>query len=678
MKTINLYTVALFITGVSALIYLIFNSNDIQFTGSISILILIILLDLFPVKLLSGDEYSGGIMGFLILLIAYGPETAIFGMYLSTIMYFLKSSHWKIHKLAFYRLFSTIGMYTICIFITHLLIVVLGDISIYIISAFGAMVFETVNILLISGIYATVTGAKFFEQIQFKIKEVIIPVLLCTAVVPHFMEELADHLVFETFHTAIFLFFIIFFSRSFLQQFQLRKRASEEFIRLCEFRQSRPFHGHGSRTGEIMEHVLDRVAYSGRKRNELIMTAILHDIGKTKISSHILTKRGALSLTEEKEYQSHTDEGAEIIFNIMGNKQIADWIRYHHERYDGKGFPYGLKGKKIPLESRIISLCNQLDHLMLEYSNDEYVIQSLQLLSGKVLDPLLVSYLDVSDIESIRSMLVYQREPEKYASEPEASTCDNGAFIGGTSLLKYSFNEGFLGDIPPTDMLDSISDLAIRSLQKGDAFFETLRSGGKSYEAHFYPENEQVTIVMTDITPAIIYREEMHRNIMSSYKDVIETLSNRKVDLCLIQEEIKEQLGTFIATLEVNSKADVALSRTFVAEHYADHSDAKRLMHIKLAVSEGVTNLIKHAERGKISLYRRNDILQVLITDNGSGIPLHELPKTILISGYSSKRSMGKGFALIHASSDHVALHTNTMGTSLLMEFLNTKDGEEV
>ncbi|GGF85606.1 hypothetical protein GCM10010912_33640 [Paenibacillus albidus] len=418
----------------------------------------------------------------------------------------------------------------------------------------------------------------------------------------------------------------------------------------------------------IAEHILLRISYSGRYKNELIMSAILHDIGKSLIPSFILKKRGALSLTEEKEYESHSDKGAEVVLNITGNKKIADWIKYHHERYDGKGFPVGLKGKEIPFESRIISLCNQLDHLMLKYSRDEHVLNMLQEYAGKILDPRLVSYLEPADIRLLRSRLVYNEETEEQQPEEEESYSENEAFIGKTILVKYPA-AGYLNDMPPQDVAEDITRLADRALCTEHSFHEVVKGAGTTYEAHFYPEQGLVTIVMTDITPAILYRETMHRNILRSYKDVIETLSNSKVDICLTKEELEERLGNYIDSMQVQTKADVSVSRAFVADYYADREDSKRLMHIKLAVSEGVTNLIKHAVLGKVSLYDKNGTLQVYISDKGSGIALHELPKTILVSGYSSKRSMGKGFALIHATADHVSLHTNTKGTSLLIEF---------
>lgn len=675
MREKNIYTLFLFGLGLLVLLYLIFSYKDIAFVQSLSVVLLIILLDLFPVRLLSGDEYTGGVIGFMILLLAFNVETALYGMYISTVLYFLKSVRWNPGKLAVFRMLSTIGMYTVCLFLTDLLIDVLGETPLFLVSGLGVLFFELINIFLIAGIYATVMGRNFNEQIHFKVKELLVPVLLCMTIIPHFTEELSNHLFFETFYTAMFLFIIISFSRAFLHQYLLRKKATEEFIRLVEIRQANSTHGHGVRSGTIAEQMLDKLSYGGKYKSELIMSAILHDIGKTKVSSGILKKRGALSLAEDEEYRSHSEKGAEIVMNITGNKKIADWIKYHHERYDGKGFPLGLKGKEIPYEARILSLCNELDHFIQGIGNDQYVLEKLQESSGKSLDPVLVNLVEVDDIAYIRSLLVFNNRQEETNESIDEYNGEIEGYLGGTILYKYS-DGGFHPPVPNTDLLEDMIGLARRAIQTEQSLYERLKSEGRVYEVRFYPDNGTVLAVSTDITPSVRYRETMHTNILRSYKDVIETLSNSKIDICLSKEEWREQLGTFIASMQVNAKSDVALSRSFVAGYYPDKQDAKRLMHVKLAVSEGVTNLIKHACNGEVALYDRQGTLQICITDRGSGIPLHELPKTILVSGYSSKLSLGKGFALMHASADHVSLHTNSAGTSLLLEFRSVLSGQ--
>ncbi|WP_172249648.1 ATP-binding protein [Saccharibacillus deserti] len=91
--------------------------------------------------------------------------------------------------------------------------------------------------------------------------------------------------------------------------------------------------------------------------------------------------------------------------------------------------------------------------------------------------------------------------------------------------------------------------------------------------------------------------------------------------------------------------------------------DPKRIRQIKLAASEAATNVLKHALGGEVTLFVREHALQVLVRDDGSGIALHELPKTFAVSGCSSKKSLGRGFGVMYASADRIFLHTDAKGT---------------
>lgn len=669
MRDKNLYTITLCTVGILCILYLIIQRDTIVLLELVPILFLILLLDFFPVKMLSGGEYSGGIVGFLVILILFGLENAVLGIWISTCVFYAKRSNWRILRINYFRLFTTVGMYAVSILLTDLMITSFDGSSIFILTGMGALTFEVVNILLMAGIYATVGGSPFFGNVWFKIKEILLPVVLCAVIVPHFIHhDSYPEILMETGYTLLFLLIIIYFSNQFLRQATLRKKSAEEFITLCEAKVSNQAEGHGARVGMIASDLLEIISYPKRKRRELIMAVILHDIGKGLIPAHVLNKRGALSISEEKEYQSHSEKSAGIVRNITGNEQIYKWVLYHHERFDGKGFPDKLKGTDIPYESRIISLCNHLDHLIQKYSNDESVFEVLQELSGKVLDPGLVSHISQAEIHYLRSRFTFADEPAEPEVPVQISHDTQDIYIGGTLLLRYTSN-GQLSGVQEESQYQQLKPLAEQSLRNSETFYESLTIDGKTYEGHFYPENNQVNIVLTDITPIIRYKEKLHESTLRSYKDVIEVLSNNKVDICIAHEELLQQLGVFVGEMEVVNKGDVAASRAFVTEYLPEDIDTRRLMQVKLAVSEGVTNLIKHADGGKVSVYKKHGTLQIYITDQGSGIPLHELPKTILVSGYSSKRSLGRGFALIHSSADHVSLHTHDQGTSLLIEF---------
>lgn len=97
----------------------------------------------------------------------------------------------------------------------------------------------------------------------------------------------------------------------------------------------------------------------------LLHAAPMHDIGKIGIADHILLKPGKLTPEEYKEMQKHPLIGAEIIGDCESVllKMAKTVALYHHEKWDGSGYPYGLAGENIPLEARIVALCDVFDAL---------------------------------------------------------------------------------------------------------------------------------------------------------------------------------------------------------------------------------------------------------------------------------------------------------------------------
>jgi len=120
--------------------------------------------------------------------------------------------------------------------------------------------------------------------------------------------------------------------------------------------------------------------------------ALLHDIGKLAVPEHILSKPGPLTQEEFQKIRIHPQVGAEIISGVPFPYPVAPLILSHHERWDGKGYPTGLKGSEIPLGARILSVVDYFDALMSErpYHRAMTVEAAMSLLrqeSGKALDP---------------------------------------------------------------------------------------------------------------------------------------------------------------------------------------------------------------------------------------------------------------------------------------------------
>ena len=118
---------------------------------------------------------------------------------------------------------------------------------------------------------------------------------------------------------------------------------------------------HASRLRELCLKVGLRLGLSDNELNELELFAMLHDIGKIAVDDHVLMKAGPLSEEEWIEIKKHPETGYRIAQSAPELAHVADYILSHHERYDGKGYPQGLKGKEIPLLSRILSIVDTFD-----------------------------------------------------------------------------------------------------------------------------------------------------------------------------------------------------------------------------------------------------------------------------------------------------------------------------
>ena len=123
--------------------------------------------------------------------------------------------------------------------------------------------------------------------------------------------------------------------------------------------------------------------------------ALLHDIGKLAVPEHILSKPGPLTPEEFQKIRAHPKVGADIVSSVPFPYPVAPLILSHHERWDGKGYPAGLKGEEIPLGARILSVVDYFDALMAERPyhkamSSDSAINLLQQEAGRGLDPTVV------------------------------------------------------------------------------------------------------------------------------------------------------------------------------------------------------------------------------------------------------------------------------------------------
>ena len=119
--------------------------------------------------------------------------------------------------------------------------------------------------------------------------------------------------------------------------------------------------GHSGRVAEYSREIARRCGYDKKGQDEIYMMGLLHDVGKIGVPDVVINKAGRLTDEEFAKIKKHPFIGGRILKNIQEMPSLAKGARWHHERYDGRGYPDGLAGNEIPEESRIIAVADAYD-----------------------------------------------------------------------------------------------------------------------------------------------------------------------------------------------------------------------------------------------------------------------------------------------------------------------------
>ncbi len=156
--------------------------------------------------------------------------------------------------------------------------------------------------------------------------------------------------------------------------------------------------GHSYRVAEYSQMLGQKLGFSTDECRQLFYIALMHDCGKVAIPDAILKKPGRLTDEEYAAIKKHTTVGAELLNDFTSIKGIRDGALYHHERYDGTGYPTGKSGEDIPLVGRIICVADAFDAMnskrcYRDRHTREYIIQELSDNRSKQFDPDIVDCL---------------------------------------------------------------------------------------------------------------------------------------------------------------------------------------------------------------------------------------------------------------------------------------------
>lgn len=182
-------------------------------------------------------------------------------------------------------------------------------------------------------------------------------------------------------------------------------------VRVTEYRDNQNGH-HMIRIGETAALLARAYGCPPQWVNQLRLAATMHDVGMVGIPDRILLKPGPLDEEEMQVMRRHAELGHQFLSDVSGNALLklgAEVARYHHERWDGSGYPQGLKGKAIPLSARIVALCDVYDALRAErpfkpaWSTKEAQLY-IREQSGRHFDPELVGLMDRRMFESFENL----------------------------------------------------------------------------------------------------------------------------------------------------------------------------------------------------------------------------------------------------------------------------------
>ncbi len=160
------------------------------------------------------------------------------------------------------------------------------------------------------------------------------------------------------------------------------------------------------------------------------------------------------------------------------------------------------------------------------------------------------------------------------------------------------------------------------------------------------------------------------RAIWEVYRDVIYAATQRKFLLISAEEIPQYKTGNLLCEAEIKERSDIPKARELAKNTLLQiGTSPDALMNQLLLISEAITNVLKHAKEGKMTLFEKQGVVRVVVEDHGPGFSLKDLPNATLLAGYSTKKSLGQGFPLMLKKADKVVLSTSPTGSTIILIF---------
>ena len=238
--------------------------------------------------------------------------------------------------------------------------------------------------------------------------------------------------------------------------------------------------GHSIRVAVCAEAIAERLGWSEEEIQNIHYIALLHDIGKIGVPDSILNKPTRLSKEEFDIIKKHPIIGNDILKDIRMIKNVAEGALYHHERYDGKGYPYGLKGEDIPICARIIGIADSYDAMTSNRIyrgklSSEKVIEEFENNRGTQFDPELTDLF----VAMLREGFCVHRTGARVGDGDVASEEREAEMVKESGELLNKIIAEYTAGVKNEASIDALTGLSNRSYGEAgiDMFLHNRRAG---------------------------------------------------------------------------------------------------------------------------------------------------------------------------------------------------------
>lgn len=366
-RTTYYYVISTFIAGLILLLYITLKYKNFSILGFLYFGVLILLADIYEAPLNKGKvSILSGLS--LTCLFVYGPSTASWVM-LATL---LNIREW-LEKTPWYKFIFNLGQFLISIGLSGIVYesinptrqigIIRIDFNSLLVILLPSVTFFLTNTLFTTGVFAISEKINFFNLWIYNYLW-LIPfhfLLTALAVIVAYLHQIYGFVTLLLTIIPLVLTQYIYALRAREKKYLLQNVIN--LVRVIEAKDEYTA-GHSTRVAEYAEKIARKLRLSEFEIDLLKSAAYLHDIGKIRTDLSILKKPKKLKLDEWDQIKEHPTIGYEIVSDIGLQKSVGLAILYHHEKYDGSGYPGELKKDKIPLFARILCAADSFDAMV--------------------------------------------------------------------------------------------------------------------------------------------------------------------------------------------------------------------------------------------------------------------------------------------------------------------------